>query len=157
MSTGVSPEDFEGGVKELSCFTAEVEVASTFTAATSFLVSVSSPHGLKIPPCCPTAFRPPRAMLGDITHLDSHPLSVIYRRAKGQNIRAQPFPAPKSDCAQSPRPHAPSESAPLPPPILSAEPPLGGDGPRASNRGAQPSTPSVPSVPLYTHCALCAL
>ena len=51
MSTGVRLEESEDGVKELSCFTTEVELSSSFTTATALLDSASSPQGLKIPPC----------------------------------------------------------------------------------------------------------
>ena len=71
MSTGVrleeeDEEEEEGEVNVVSCFTLELEVASTLTTGSSPPASPSSPQGLKIPPCCPSAFLPPLAMLGDI-------------------------------------------------------------------------------------------
>ena len=68
MSTGVRLEDEgEEEVNVVSCFTLELEVASTLTTGSPPTpASPSSPQGLKIPPCCPAAFLPPLAMLGDI-------------------------------------------------------------------------------------------
>ena len=116
MSTGVSLEESEGeGAKELSCFTSEVELPSSFTIAAALFVSPSSPQGLKIPPCCPTAFRPPRAMLGDIIHWSLHATLADFVQLKKtyivQNFREQPIQAPKSDCVESSRPLAPTPAS----------------------------------------------
>ena len=151
MSTGVRLGELEGGVKELSCFTAEVELASSFTTAASLLVSASSPQGLKMPPCCPTALRPPLAMLGDIIHWASHVAWVDFVQLKCvyfvHNFGEHPIEAPKSNCACSSRPPCALSRLRFCPP----SPHWAGEGPRASNRGAQPPPALCTSV---CHCSL---
>ena len=123
MSTGVRLEEEDEDEEEVnvvSCFTLELEVASTLTTVSSPPASPSSPQGLKIPPCCPSAFLPPLAMLGDIIQQASNAGLPIP-------LKSHLFPMltythselkPRKATALKLRAH-------LPPPILPAAPPLG--------------------------------